>query len=109
MLVRVPGHQNKLMMFECLAPYIRYDSSDGLNFKFPMFIVAIIVVIVYQMYKKKKDVMSVKEDDGNLVKAFSKKKPLSSQAKKDLNEIERMMKEMGSFSENLKGMVDGAR
>jgi hypothetical protein len=59
------------MLFECLAPYIRYDTSDGLNFKFPMFIVAIIVVIIYQMYKKKQEIVGGKDDDGNLVKAFS--------------------------------------
>ena len=48
LLVRVPGIKNQIVLYDCLVPYLRHDSFlDGFNFKFPMFIIAFAVVIIY--------------------------------------------------------------
>jgi hypothetical protein len=47
-LVRVPGFKNKIVLYECLIPYTKTDSFfDDYNMKFPMFLIAFGVVIVY--------------------------------------------------------------
>ncbi len=83
-LVRVPGSSKKLVLYECIMPYYKSESFlDNFNFKFPMFIIAFVIVVLYQFYKKKKD--SVDENDGDLVRKFGKNQNLSSKAKNDLN------------------------
>ena len=47
LLTRLPGSNNRLMMFEYLQPYVRPDTSYDYNLKFPMFIVAFVVVVIY--------------------------------------------------------------
>lgn len=70
-----------------------------------MFIIAFVIVVLYQFYKKKKD--NVDENDGDLVKKFGQNKNLSTKAKNDLNEIEKMMSELGNLGEGIKSMGKG--
>jgi hypothetical protein len=53
-LVRVPGSEKKLVLYESLMPFLKTDSLlDSFNFKFPMFIIAFVFVVFYQLYKRK--------------------------------------------------------
>ena len=48
LLVSIPGRKNKLVMFECLLPYEKVESFlEGYYFRFPMFFVAMGLVLFY--------------------------------------------------------------
>ena len=48
LLLRVPGDKHRVLLFECLIPYVKPSSAaDWLNFKFPMFFVAFFLVLIY--------------------------------------------------------------
>lgn len=72
-----------------------------------MFIVAFVIVIFYQLYKRK----SGDEDsgEGDLVKSFAKNKRLTPKAKADLNEIEKMMKQLGTLGDGVKNLSENAK
>ena len=98
-------------MFEVVAPYLRVESGfDLMNFRFPMFLVSIAIVILWQFFKKSGSPQGnasgkVKENDSELLKQFSKDpRKMTPKMKKDLLEIEGMMKEMKSLGDGLKNM-----
>ena len=71
-MVKVPNEPRKIALYDCLVPYIKVDSIfNDFNFKFPMFLIAFAVVIVYQIYKKKKP--NNIDDDGSLAAQFAKR------------------------------------
>ncbi|CDW81154.1 UNKNOWN [Stylonychia lemnae] len=100
--IRSPKNPNQLILYECLAPQVKHDSMfENFNFKFPMFIVAFLLVIGYQIYKRKNNSYETEEESGLLGK-FAKGKNLSAKAKNDLKEIEKMMGSLGDLSEGVK-------
>ena len=56
-----------------------------------MFVVAFVLVIAYQFYKRKTNNSYGTEEESELLKKFGNNKNLSSKAKNDLLEIEKMM------------------
>jgi hypothetical protein len=64
----VKSNDNTVTLFECLSPYLKQESFlDSFNFKFPMFIIAFILVVGYQIYKNKFNNKSSIADDGSLL------------------------------------------
>ena len=107
LLLRIPGDPNRIVLYECLIPYLKPDTSwDFLNFKFPMFFVAFFIVFIYQYCYKKKGSGGGEEADGSGL--FSGIGPggkkLTPKAKKDLQEIEGMIKSLGSLGKGMDGM-----
>lgn len=101
-------NSNRLAIFECLTPYIKQESIlDGFSFKFPMFIVAFVVVIAYQVFKRKSS-GGTDEGDTSLAARLGKGRNLSAKAQKDLNEIEKMMSQLGDLSSSVKNMTGGS-
>lgn len=72
-------NSNRLAIFECLTPYIKQESIlDGFSFKFPMFIVAFVVVIAYQVFKRKSG--GAEDGDTSLAARLGKGRNLSTKA-----------------------------
>ena len=81
-MLAVRTSTNTLTIFECHSPYQKQDSFlDSFNFKFPMFILAFILVVGYQIYKNKLSGKSAVADDDSLVSKLGKGRNLSSRAK----------------------------
>eukprot|EP00347_Sterkiella_histriomuscorum_P013654 403363885 len=105
--VKVPGRDNQIVLYECLAPQVKHESIfDNFNFKFPMFMVAFLLVVGYQFYKRKSSNNSYEtEEESSLLGKFSKNKNLSAKAKKDLMEIEKMMGSLGDLGKSVGKMT----
>jgi len=74
-LLQVPGHPERLALYECLIPHVRPEAmTDWFNFRFPMFIVAFALVIGYQVYKRKFG-KTAGDDEGDLVKKLGGRGP----------------------------------
>lgn len=59
LVARVPGTKDQLELIECMHPQLKSDSMfDGTTFsnmRFPMFLIALAFVILYQVYQRKKN------------------------------------------------------
>jgi len=68
-LTRVPGSNSQLQLVDCLNPQVRQDSFFGegdtfSNLRLPIFLVALGLVILYQIKQKRKQEES--EDEGQM-------------------------------------------
>jgi len=104
-LTRVPGFSSQLQLVDCLNPQVKQDSFFGVgdsfsNLRLPIFLVALGLVILYQIKQNRKEEAS--EDDGQMTiaqrivkKAGGK---LNSKARADLAQIDAMEKNLRSMA-----------
>lgn len=97
-MLSVPGNKRQLVVFECLIPFVREQGAfDNFNFKFPMFLVAMAMVFLYQFINRKGP---EPELGGGLVNEFERAaggKKMTLKQKQDLAEIEAMIGGLGDM------------
>ena len=101
-----------MTLLDCLNPVLKHDSLFGdsdiffSNLRLPIFLIALGIVILYQVKQRRKESDDAEDDDNlSIAQKIARKAggKLTAQARADLAQIEAMEKSIRGMSQGLGG------